>query len=1224
MRSIVMGSLALGLCLLTILSLPAGVAGQSAKILYVTPEGDDTQECLTVATACQTISAALDKAQTGDTVRVATGTYFYKRNPANPDSRYIFLIFKSITLSGGWNAAFSAQTGFSVADALDVAVIGYIAARDANGNRIAAQIDRFILQSSNPGPNYAGALYVDGDLVLSNSTVRNNRAGSCGVLCVYGSIDLKNVTMQYNSAVNDGGAITIGQGARATIRSSTIVRNQAGQRGGGIMADTGATVNLQNTILAENTAGVSGADCSGPVVSSGYNLIGSTSGCVMTPGPGDLNGANARLLPTAYWLGYFALGSDSPAIDSGNPNGCVDAQGNPLVTDQRNAPRYGRCDMGAYEYRPPGPATRLIMARGSLQSTTVNSLFQEPLVAGVTDALGTPVAAGTAVTFQAPASGASGVFTDTNSIASVVMTNANGVAIATPFKANLLTGDFTVTAHTENTSSPGTLHLTNLPWQPAGHFETAMTPPAHTLHTASPTTLFLVGDTVNRSRDGGLMWRTVSESYYRITFNTRLAASPSFHQDGIVFFGSPDILLRSSDGGVNWRAPQQAVSGPITQIAVSPAFAADRTVFVATGSSSGQYVLRSTDGGERWQNVTPPNSAPAGDLVMSPGYAADQTVFIWTGEGRVLRSTDRGATWTTASDGLGIDTGNRMRSLAISPDFPRDRRLVAATEQGVFATTNAGQTWQRISTAPIHRLYSSLDANRPNMLFGLYEERIGSTSLHILLRSVDGGANWNPVWTNYPGVGCWPFTWTTAAVSQRFAEDDTIYLNTACGPLLVSNDAGSTWYYVQAGSNTSAIDAPTDAPPISWKKLVMSPDFERDRLVFGYYGESPSLGLAARSEDGGFSWVAIQLPLATYQLAFSPTFGIDRTLFAASENGLFQSTDRGDTWQLVSAQLPIRGILAISPDFSNDRTMFIAGGNGSIFQSTDRGISWQLQSTYMSGHEFLQFVLSPGYTQDRTMFVRTFSALYRSRDNGATWQLLNTPDYVGAFALSPAYTDDRTLFVAACCSNDVWRTRDDGVTWRDVTPAVPFGTPNGVIMSPRFATDQTVILQYPAQPLYLSEDAGSTWFPLRGHPTAFLTSGLAMGYESGMLMPMVTTTTGIYRYRWPSIRVDPISVGVESGTQPRLTVPVLLAADDDTPVPWSLEPTASWPLVQPSSGMLPATATLTIDVATSGLPAQTELRLTARWSQRQQQELTIPLSLWEMHPQYFPIIRRSQ
>lgn len=789
----------------------------------------------------------------------------------------------------------------------------------------------------------------------------------------------------------------------------------------------------------------------------------------------------------------------------------------------------------------------------------------------------------------------------------------------TPEEDDTLAGDFTVTADTEGASSPANFHLTNLPWPPTGHFETAMTPPSHTLHIASPTTLFLVGDTVNKSRDGGAMWSTVLEGSYRIIFDTRLAASPSFDQDGIVFFGGPYTLLRSSNGGVDWRAPQQPVSGPVAQIAVSPAFAADRTVFVATGSSNGQYVLRSTDGGERWQNVTPPNSAPAGGLVLSPGYAADQTVFIWTGEGRVLRSTDRGATWTTASDGLGIDTGNRTRSLVISPNFPSDRRLVAATEQGVFATTNAGQTWQRISTAPIHRLYSSLDANRPNMLFGLYEERIGSTSLHTLLRSVDGGANWNPVWTNYPGAGCFPFNRTTAAVSPEFAEDDTIYLDTACGPLLVSFDAGSTWYQLGA---QSARAASISVNARTWEYLAMSPEFESDRLVIAYPGGGP--GSAVRSQDGGFSWIAINIPLATYQLAFSPTFGVDRMLFAASENGLFRSTDRGDNWQLVTEQLPIWGILTISPAFATDRTIFITGWNGSLYRSINGGVSWDVISL-CSQTGIRQIAFSPGYSHDQTMFVVSDGgSFYRSHDNGVTCQPVNTPGGVGQLAVSPTYQDDQTLILLG---NTIWRSTDDGETWIDITPAVPTGYAEGVVMSPKFSLDQTIILRYEASPLYMSEDAGATWFPLRGLPPVLVPSdayGLAIGYEDGLLMPMATTETGIFRYRWPSIWVDPISVGVESGTQPRLTIPIPLAADDYAPVPWSLEPTGSWPVVQPSSGMLPATATLTIDVATSGAPAQTELRLTARWSQRQKQELTIPLSLWEMHPQYFPIIRRSQ
>src|SRR6476646_10501637 len=52
-----------------------------------------------------------------------------------------------------------------------------------------------------------------------------------------------------------------------------------------------------------------------------------------------------------------ALVAGSPAIDAGNPNGCLDTTGAPLPTDQRGLPRAfdgngdGRaaCDIGAFE-----------------------------------------------------------------------------------------------------------------------------------------------------------------------------------------------------------------------------------------------------------------------------------------------------------------------------------------------------------------------------------------------------------------------------------------------------------------------------------------------------------------------------------------------------------------------------------------------------------------------------------------------------------------------------------------------------------------------------------------------------------------------------------------------------------------------------------------------------------------------------------------------------------
>ena len=47
-------------------------------------------------------------------------------------------------------------------------------------------------------------------------------------------------------------------------------------------------------------------------------------------------------------------GFGSPAIDAGNPNGCIDVNRHLLKTDQRGMPRPDKedsrgCDMGAYE-----------------------------------------------------------------------------------------------------------------------------------------------------------------------------------------------------------------------------------------------------------------------------------------------------------------------------------------------------------------------------------------------------------------------------------------------------------------------------------------------------------------------------------------------------------------------------------------------------------------------------------------------------------------------------------------------------------------------------------------------------------------------------------------------------------------------------------------------------------------------------------------------------------
>jgi len=104
---------------------------------------------------------------------------------------------------------------------------------------------------------------------------------------------------------------------------------------------------MQNTILAGNKT-----DCNGGITSIGYNLIGDTTGCTYTPGPGDIIEVNPYIAPLIGSPGYHPLILGSPAIDAGDPTGCKDQHDNPLDTDQRGIARLGNCDIGSYEYDP--------------------------------------------------------------------------------------------------------------------------------------------------------------------------------------------------------------------------------------------------------------------------------------------------------------------------------------------------------------------------------------------------------------------------------------------------------------------------------------------------------------------------------------------------------------------------------------------------------------------------------------------------------------------------------------------------------------------------------------------------------------------------------------------------------------------------------------------------------------------------------------------------------
>jgi hypothetical protein len=94
------------------------------------------------------------------------------------------------------------------------------------------------------------------------------------------------------------------------------------------------------------------------------------------------------------------------------------------------------------------PPDEMKLVAGSPQSATLGGAFATGLQVALVNSDGCPVtgAAGAAVTFTAPTSGASGTFAGSGSSAVTVGANAQGAASAPPLSANPTPGDYAVSA----------------------------------------------------------------------------------------------------------------------------------------------------------------------------------------------------------------------------------------------------------------------------------------------------------------------------------------------------------------------------------------------------------------------------------------------------------------------------------------------------------------------------------------------------------------------------------------------------------------------------------------------------------------------------------------------------------------------------------------------------------------------------------------------------------
>jgi hypothetical protein len=334
---------------------------------YVSPAGNDGNDCLSATTSCRTIAGALGKASPGDTINIAPGTYDERLN-----------IFKNLTLAGaGANQTIIDGGGAGGVFTIFTARVQMSDLTIRNGRSIGsgggitnfgtlALVDSSVNENITvPGEGFqglGGGIANFGTLALTNTAVLSNTGNFGGGIYNRSALTAINSTISGNTAKEDGGGVGNVLLGKANLTFVTVANNTADSDangtgdGGGLFNATTSTFHLDSSLLGGDTdTGGQAPDCAGTYDSAGHNVIQDAIGCTLD-GPdthAEIIGQDPQIGPLADNGGptlTHALLPGSPAIDHSDNPSCP-------PTDQRGVarPQGPACDAGAFEAVPTAP-----------------------------------------------------------------------------------------------------------------------------------------------------------------------------------------------------------------------------------------------------------------------------------------------------------------------------------------------------------------------------------------------------------------------------------------------------------------------------------------------------------------------------------------------------------------------------------------------------------------------------------------------------------------------------------------------------------------------------------------------------------------------------------------------------------------------------------------------------------------------------------------------------
>ena len=229
-----------------------------------------------------------------------------------------------------------------------------------------------------------------------------------------------------------------------------------------------------------------------------------------------------------------------------------------------------------------------------------------------------------------------------------------------------------------------------------------------------------------------------------------------------------------------------------------------------------------------------------------------------------------------------------------------------------------------------------------------------------------------------------------------------------------------------------------------------------------------------RSSNEGESWTAVNNGLVSKNVRALATSG--STILAGTlVSGIFRSTDNGQSWIAIggSPTSYLRFALAMNGNY-----IFagIDSMGGSFFRSSDNGATWGASTNGWPTGNVACFL----FCDSVVLAGSEGGGVFRSTDDGSSWMPSNN-GLTSCFVLSLLAKD--SVIFAGTADHGIFRSTDNGLTWIAVNTGLPSALDIGIFGMAIMGND--VLVTTWGYGFYRSSDNGQSWYATGREVAAF-------------------------------------------------------------------------------------------------------------------------------------------